>query len=119
MLSKLASVSQEYIFGVQEQAGINDVSADTKITDVSSLLAVVFNIAFGVGIAITLFNAGWAAMIFIMSQGDPKEFSRGTRAAIWAVAGMAIVIGSWAFKNIVLSALGITGGDLVEAPSGF
>jgi len=119
MLSKLASVSQDYIFGVQEDAGINDVSSQTGISDVSSLLAVAFNIAFGVGIAITLFNTGYAAIIFIMSQGDPKEFSRGTRAAMWAAAGMAIVIGSWAFKNIVLSALGITSGDLVEAPSGF
>ena len=42
MLSKLASVSQDYIFGVQEDAGITDVSSATGISDISSLILSTF-----------------------------------------------------------------------------
>jgi ABC-type Zn2+ transport system substrate-binding protein/surface adhesin len=114
MLTKLAAVTDEYIFGVQEGAGVADVG---RITGIQSLLILAFNIAYGVGIAITILNAGYSFIIYIMSKGDPKEISKAQNSLIWSVAGMAIILGAWALKKIILSTLGVTNSDITGDPS--
>lgn len=114
MLTKLAAVTDEYIFGVQEGAGIEDVG---RITGVQSLLILAFNIAYGVGIGLTILNAGYSFMIYVMSKGDPKEVARAQNSLVWSVAGMAIILGAWTLKKIVLGTLGVTNDDITGDPS--
>jgi|GEM_PF-1031730 len=114
MLTKLAAVTDDYIFGVQKGAGVEDVSS---ITGFQSILILAFNIAYGVGIAITILNAGYSFIIFIMSKGDKTEITKAQNSLIWSVAGMCIILGAWALKAIVLKTLGVTDGDVTGEPN--
>jgi len=109
-----ASVTEEYLYGVQEGAGIETIE---RFNNISSILIFGLNVAMGVGVAVTIFNLGFTAIMYVLSKGEPKNVKKAQDAAIWSALGMAIIIGSWAFKKIALSTLGVTEGIVVDEPS--
>ena len=113
-MSLLASVTEDYLYGITAGAGVEDINSFAKLSDI---LIFAFNVAFGVGFAVTLLNLGLAFIMYTMSAGDPKAIKKAQNAVIWSGIGMGIIVGSWMFKKIVLNTMGVTEGIIVNDPN--
>jgi hypothetical protein len=94
---------------ILNESGAEDVG---KFDTIGSVLGFGFNLAMGVGVSATLLCAGYGVILLVLSQGEPKATKKGRDAIIWAIIGLVITLGAWAFKQIVLNTAGANYEDI-------
>ena len=63
-----------------------------------------------IALAIMLFF--WGLVKFIAHASDSKEHEEGKRFIVWGLVSLLVVFSLWALVGLILSGLGITGGNI-------
>jgi hypothetical protein len=72
-----------------------------------NVIAVLLNVMWVIAIAFTVIMFILAGFKFFTAQGDPTKVSEATRAVIYGVAGVAVIILSFSVLAIVRTTLGV------------
>ncbi len=79
---------------------------NNRFTSLSSIFGVVYNIALGSGIALTIIYLILGGIKYIMSQGDKANTMVAREWLTNAIIGFVIVIAAMSIRSIIVSALG-------------
>ncbi|MFC1622293.1 hypothetical protein ACFL13_02865 [Patescibacteria group bacterium] len=79
----------------------------TRFGKISDFLGFAINLVLGVGISICIVAALYSAILHTMSAGDPDKAKKAWNAFLFAAIAGIIVIVTFAFKTIVIDAMGV------------
>ena len=91
-------------------ASAADVKIENPLGDKASIDGLIKNFIFSVlslsgVLALAAFIYG--GVLWLISMGDTAKITKGKNVMIWAVAGLAIIFGSYAIISLVYTAMGI------------
>ena len=87
--------------------GINIAPPDVQIgADIGRLITQIINIAFAIGVLLTLAYLIWGAFNWITSGGDKSKTGEARSKIIAAVVGLILLAAAWGLLNLVLQIIG-------------
>ena len=73
--------------------------------DVPTLIGIIVKGVLGIVGSIALIMFVYGGFLMLISEGDPGKVKKGKDAMVWAVAGLAVIFGSYIFVSFIISRL--------------
>ncbi len=65
------------------------------------------NLMIGAGVSIAMIALVYAFILFMMSEGDPKNIQKAKNAALWSTVSLAVSLLAVAIKSALFSTVGM------------
>ncbi|MBI5794431.1 hypothetical protein HZA87_05145 [Candidatus Uhrbacteria bacterium] len=74
-------------------------------TDITVIIARLIQAILGITGAVALLMFIWGGFQWLISGGSPEKVKKGKETLIWAVIGLAVIVGAYMLVSAVVSAL--------------
>ncbi len=86
-----------------------DMGKLTNVSSLSDLFGVLWNLFFGIGLALSLIFVIVSGIKFVTSAGNPDKFDEAKQSLIYSIIAAIVIISFKVLPNLVLNIIGSAG----------
>lgn len=87
-----------------------------RYQSIEKISGIVINFIIGLGFGISILAIAFSAIKYILASDNPDNAKAAWRTFLYGVFGVAISLGAFALKNIVVGAFGVEDPNILDIP---